>query len=369
MEAILTQYEMVYGTSVVSLIAGGLILSYAIVAMALMCFILINKVVVHYQERRQERLIARYEDDILMMIVGELKRNDPRAYRFTVDRLRIAFRGSAITTLKDIMSLLARDLSGVNLRLLYELYQDLRLDQRAIQVLQEGTWYEKVKAVKELAHFEITHATPHLSPLTEDSCVTLRNEAQCALLRLGGASKLDFLATLDQPITAWQQIRIHRVLKRFPRERLPQFYTYLTNPNEHVILFVLKLIRVYDQTQAREAVVNMLFDQRPTIQQEAIRTVALWLDQEVLKLLINMYDDGDRMVRLPVVQAMQQWVYDQNTRIFLESIVETTRDYTLRMATLRSLKVLGGKKAIAPFMVILEGTSQRCVVHQLDDRI
>ena len=356
-------------SSPIALIALGTIVLCGTLGGLLMSFILINRARLQYQERRDERLIAKHEDSLFEILIGEQKRLDPRAYRFAVDQLRIAFSGSAVRALKETMVLLGRDLSGENMVLLHELYQDLRLDQPAIRMLQKGNWGDKITAVKELGHFGVTHAIPHLNDLTEDPHETVRGEAQCALLRLGGAAQLDFLATLNQPITRWQQIRLVNVLKRFDQDKLPDFQLYLTNPNESVTLFVLQLIRLYNQTHARDMVVEKLFDPRPTVQREAIKTVSGWLDQDVVELLMILYAEGAQPVHVSVVQALRQWMYDKDTRHFLEDVAENTEDYTLRMNALRSLKLLGGDEAIMPLSDTPDETIQRCVTHQLDHRI
>lgn len=367
MEAILDNFTQ---PSSIVLIAVGLIVLYSVLTFVLMSFILINRTYLRYRERRDQRLVERHENEIFEILIGEQKRNDPRAYRYAVDRLRVAFSGSAIYALKEILFLLGRDFSGENADLLCELYQDLRLDQRAIQVLNEGRWYQKIGAIKELGHFHVTHASARLRDFTEDSHPILRDEAQCTLLRLGGASQLNFLATLDQPITQWQQIRINQVLKRSEQDELPEFHTYLANPNEQVLLFVLKLIRIYNQTQARDTVIDMLFDLSPTVQREAIRTVSGWLDREIVALLMTIYsEEEESMLHVSVVQALRQWSYDHNTRTFLENVAATTDDYTLRMNALRSLRLLGGNEAIIPLADTLDKAGQRCVNHQLDDLI
>ena len=369
MEKILDWLDFTSSPPAIVLIAQSLIVLFAVLSGLLMSFIMINRIRLHYGERRDERLIAAYENEIFEILIGEQKRNDPRGYRYTVYRLRIAFSGTAIKALLETLVLLGRDLSGENASLLHELYQDLRLDQRALTILAEGPWHQKILAVKELGHFHVTHALPHLSELSEDPNPTLRTEAQCALLRLGGASRLDFLATLDQPLTRWQQMRITQILKGFDQDKLPDFHTYLTNPNEAVTLFVLKLIRVYNQTQARDKVVEKLFDPRLSIQRESIITVSNWLDQEVVDLLIALYNHGELTLHVPVVQSLRQWIYDKNTRTFLESVAQAADDYTLRMSALQSLKHLGGKEAIAPLNANFDEVGQRCIAHQLDDRI
>ena len=369
METILAGYEVAYLSSAIVRIACVLIVLFGGVAGLLMAFIVANRYLIQYRTWRNERLVAKFEDDIFGILIEEQKRLDPRAYRFTVDRLRIAFSGSAVEALKKNLMLLGRDWSGDNQAILQELYQDLRLDQQAIRMLQEGAWYQKIAAIKELSYFGVAHAVPHLIDLAEDAHPVLRGEAQCALLHLGGAAQLNFLATLDQPLTRWQQIRIVNVLNRYEQPSLPEFHTFLTNPNESVTLFVLELIRVYKQAQARDAVVDKLFDTRPAVQLEAIKTVAHWLDQDVVGLLITISADGIDPVNVSVVQALRQWVYDNNTRTFLETVAETANNYTLRMSALRSLKLLGGKEAIAPLAQVLDQQGQRCLDHQLDDRI
>lgn len=369
MEAILTSLDITSKPSAIVLIAVGLIIFYGVVAVALMGFILVNRWKIQYREQRDEQLMAKYEEQILEILISEQKRTAPQAYRNTVDRLRLAFTGSALRSLQKNIVLLGRDISGESAFWLHELYKDLQLDQRAIETLKHGSSHQKVAAVKELGRFQITHALPQLSDLSRDRHTTLRNEAQCTLLRLGGASQLNFLATLDEPITQWQQMRITKELKHIDPQELPDFHTYLSNPNEHVVVFVLKLIRLFNQVQAREAVINMLFDNRPLVLLEAVKTATGWLDEEMVELLMAIYEENSPDVHISVTEALRQWIYDQNTRLFLENIASATDDYILRMSALRSLKMLGGKDAITPLKETLDEAGQRCVNHQLDDRI
>ena len=369
METILTQFDTLYAASPVALTAVGLIILYGVVSVLLLSYLLFNRGRLRHQEWRDQRLIATYEDQLFEILIGEQKRTDPRAYHFAVDRLRFAFAGSAVQALQREMVLLGRDLSGENLALLHELYQDLRMDQRAMYQLRYGTWHQKITAVKELGHFRVTHALPYLTDLSEDAHATLRGEAQCTLLRLGGVTYLNFLATVAQPLTRWQQIRLMNVLKRFPQDQLPNFQIYLSNPNESVTLFVLELIRVYNQTQEREAVIEKLFDERVSVQREAVRTVSGWLDQETVSLLLAMCDKGALPLHRSVVRALRQWTYDASTQTFLEDVAEHTEDYTLRMDALCSLKQLGGHQAIGALINTPDEAVQRCVVHQLDERI
>lgn len=369
MEAVLSQFDLTLHSSIIVFIAIGFVLFYGVLTVLLMSYIFFNRLLLQYRENRDERLIDKYEDQILDILINEQKRTDPRTYRHTLDRLRIAFSGSATRALLKNIVLLNRDMMGDSAILLQELYKDLRLDQRAIDLLKHGSWYQKLVAVKELGSFKIGYAIPQFSDLTESSRTNLRNEAQCALLLLGGPSQLEFLAILDESLTLWQQIRIIRIIKQFDPSSLPDFHIYLTNPNEQVILFVLKLIQIFNQSQAYRAVIDLLYDNRSQVQREAVRTISAWLDQEIVELLKFIFIEGESGVNVCIVRALQQWDYDRDTRIFLEGVVQTSSDYTLRMSSLHALKLLGGEQAIAPLQETLDEVGQRCVVHQLDHRI
>ncbi len=368
MEKILGVLSLDQAPVTIVLIAVGLIAIYTAMTVLLMSYILFNRVRLRRQARRDEQLIARHETEIFEMILEGQKRTDPRTYRQAIDRLRAAFTGASQGALRELLTLLGRDFAGEGAETLHEFYQDMRLDMRATQILRDGRWDERTAAVKELAYFGVSHAIPQLHNLAEDKHPVLRTEAQCALLRLGGADQLDFLATLEAPITLWQQLRITNVLRRFGADQMPDFQKYLANPHASVTVFVLKMIHIYGQIQAREQVIERLFDNRPVVRQEAVNTIADWLDEETVEMLMTLYEDGSHM-HLSVVRALQQWTYDQPTRTFLENVVAQEPGYTLRMSALQSLKSLGGREAIAPLADTLDEAGQRYVVHQLDDRI
>ncbi len=369
MEAIVDLLLINSDYPLIVVISKLLILAFGLLTMLLMGYIFVNRGRVHHRQQKDESLIEEYEDEIIDILIGELKKNDPATYQDTVERLRIAFSGEAIQTLRKLMALLGRDMSGDNAFLLQELYTDLQLERRSVKTLNNGSWEQKVMAVKELGRFGVVHALPQLQSLAENPNKILRDEVQYTLLQLGGASQFEFLTTLNEPLTPWQQIRITEVFRLLDPQDLPDFQVYLSNQYEEVTIFLLKLIKFFDQTQAREAVVDQLFDERPLVKLEAVNTLAGWLDEETVELLIILYEESGLNIRIAITKALQQWTYDQNTRYFLEGVLEETQEYTLCMSALQSLKKLGGEEAIIQLLDTTSVLNNRYIAHQLDERI
>ncbi len=173
----------------------------------------------------------------------------------------------------DRMLQLKRSIEGALEHRIIELYRGLNLHLYSIRKVKSMRWHIVVKGMKEVAEMQIKEANylliGHLSSRNDH----VIREAQIALIKLNPQNPLYFL---DQPgifLSTWQELRIHRFIKKYSHADVLALEKWLGSSNSSVIKFALRLIALFQQLSAAEKVAGFLTHPDPQIRSLSARTL------------------------------------------------------------------------------------------------
>ncbi|MDO3625800.1 HEAT repeat domain-containing protein [Mucilaginibacter sp. BT774] len=170
--------------------------------------------------------------------------------------------------INEIMSA-KRSITGISADNLKHLYVQLGLDKYALGNLSSGRWYIRAKAIQELTIMSMHEFVDQLCLYADDKNDLVRMEAQSALIQFNGFDGLHFLDTVTYPISNWQQIKLLQQLSHLPPANI-DMTQWFKSDNSSVIIFTLKLARIYQRFDLYYDIVSCLDHPDPLVRYEAI---------------------------------------------------------------------------------------------------
>ncbi len=168
----------------------------------------------------------------------------------------------------EIMSA-KRSITGISADNLKHLYVQLGLDKYAMSNLSSSRWYIRAKAIQELTVMDMHELVDQIYQYTDDKNDLARMEAQSALIAFNGFEGLNFLGTVTYPISNWQQIKLLQQLSHLPPAYIDMSHWFKSD-NSSVIIFTLKLARIYQRFDLYYDIVSCLDHPDPSVRYEAI---------------------------------------------------------------------------------------------------
>ena len=168
----------------------------------------------------------------------------------------------------EIMSA-KRSITGISADNLKHLYVQLGLDKYALGNLSNGRWYIRAKAIQELTIMGMHEFVDQICLYADDKNDLVRMEAQSALIQFNGFDGLHFLETVTYPISNWQQIKLLQQLSHLPPANI-DMTQWFKSDNSSVIIFTLKLARIYQRFDLYYDIVSCLDHPDPSVRYEAI---------------------------------------------------------------------------------------------------
>jgi len=269
----------------------------------------------------------------------------------------------------DQMIDLSVNLSGEAKEELRDLYLKLNLEQDSIAKANHYKWHIKIKGFKELAFMNITDANKEIKRALKSNNDILRMEAQLALVRLNEDDPFKFLDDLKKPFTLWEQLNVHELIT-FHNLPIPDFSRWTNSLNKTVVIFSLRMINVFKQIHAGEAVIKCLEHSDHEVRHMAIKVCGEIHLREALPYLKQMYKNEDYSNCLAIVQAMGK-MKDESVLGFLKLVIDKEEDVQLQIEATLAIDNMGevGTAALVKLMKSEYKNYQIIIRHVLDKRI
>ena len=215
----------------------------------LLIIILLNRRRMEKEEKLRQYLMEKYQSLIVDYLYGSAT---PEEFR------SIASDNYSRQVLIDQMIDVSVNLKGEESNKLIGLYKHLGLDKDSLARARDFRWHKKIKGFRELAFMNIKDANDAMYKALNSSNEILRMEAQIALVRLSEKIILSFLSHLKRPFSLWEQITLHDLIIQH-NIPVPAFKKWLTSENDTVVIFSLRMIREFKQTDAEEEIKDCPF--------------------------------------------------------------------------------------------------------------
>ncbi|MBT8209549.1 MAG: hypothetical protein KJP14_03395, partial [Eudoraea sp.] len=258
--------------------------------------------------------------------------------------LKDPFNRSVLT---EILKDLEKDVSGSSHYQLLKLYKDLGLHEEAIQSLKSRRWEVLAKGILELTEMQVTEAYGLIKKHINHRRSIVRKQAQIATVSLKHEGINYFLDSTRYSISEWQQLKLLDVIRQLEDFQPPKFRNWLTSRNPDVVLFALRLIKFYKQSDARESIITLIYHKRQQIKIEAVQCIREFGIHEATEPLKKAFKKGNEEVKLLILDTLGL-LGDEKDLNFLQNIKRKSKSHII------SSKALSVINTIKPESVLPE---------------
>ncbi len=269
----------------------------------------------------------------------------------------------------DEMIDVAVNLKGGSEMKLDMLYHNLGLHHDSLRRARSRRWHIKVKGFRELAFMNIRDANEEIYRCLNSRNEILRMEAQIALTRLSDDNPFDFLYRLKRPFSIWEQISLHELLIQHTIA-VPSFRQWLDSPNDTIVMFSLRMIREFGQTDAERKLIRCFEHPSAEIRHLAIQVAGDLKIESSLDILKKRYKYEDYKNGLEIVRTMGK-IPDIKMMGFLKLILDKEEDIQLQIEATKAIENIG-EEGIAALNKLMESEYKNYKIiirHVLDKRI
>ncbi|MEJ7693957.1 HEAT repeat domain-containing protein [Daejeonella sp.] len=295
---------------------GYLIITFWLVTTTLCTFILNYLYIVNKRETRYERWKFIADTFIRKAIFFEEvepqeKDGSPEIIKNdlppTPKRLQKLLPNPYFRKLITIELLSAMDsMSGTAAANLKRAFYQVKLNTRVSKMLDSPHWHIKAAGIQQAGIMGMDEFKDKISRFINHERRLIRVEAQNTILKLSGFDGLRFLDDVTYPISEWQRLRILEELSRLPPENFTGIDKWLKSKNDTVVIFALKLAKVYFRFELYEEVRACLSHQNSEVRRQAILACTELQTQDTARQLINRFRSEEEKNQLLIIKALSQ---------------------------------------------------------------
>jgi HEAT repeat protein len=241
--------------------------------------------------------------------------------------------------LTEVLQDLRKDLSGQSQTVLIELYKDLGLHNDAYEKLSKRRWQIISSGILELTTMEVRESYGLIIKFINHRQGTVRKQAEIAVVNLKEEGIGYFLDNTKYKISEWQQLKLLDVLRHKPNFKPPSFGLWLTSTNSHVVLFSLRLIKYYKQSDAEQSIITLLKHKKRDIQAEAIDCIKEFFFVSALSTLKMVYGKASTDIKIAILDAIGE-IGSKSDVEFLEQLKKKERNFNIKSKVLGTLNKL-----------------------------
>lgn len=326
----------------------------------LLIIILLNRTRMEREQKLRQYLLEKYQGLIVDYLYGDTISDEFRV--IASDKFR---RQVLIDQMIDV----SINLKGDTEIKLSRLYNQLGLHHDSLRKARSRKWHVRIKGFRELAFMNIRDANDEMYKSLNSGNEILRMEAQIALVRLSGENPFEFLHHLTRPFSTWEQITLHELMVQHDLP-VPDFRQWLESPNPTVVIFALRMVRVYKQANAEEEVRNVLGHPDPHVRNLAIEVAGDLGFRSTLEVMKKMYKHEEYPNCLQILRSMGK-MPDPAMLGFLKLVLDKEDDVQLQIEATKAIENMG-ETGISTLVKLMKSEYKNyniIIRHVLDRRI
>ncbi|MEX0273150.1 MAG: HEAT repeat domain-containing protein [Flavobacteriaceae bacterium] len=234
---------------------------------------------------------------------------------------------------------LSKDISGDARKVVYKLYQDFELQNDAYERLKSWRWERVSKAILELTDMRVTDAYGLISKFLNDRRNTVRKQAELATVTLKSEGITYFMDTTRYKISEWQQIQILNVLRHMDSRTMPDFSNWFVSKNRDVVLLALRLVRHFNQNNARKSLVYLLGHKNDMVKEAAIDCIRKFHISEAMPVLKKVFWKNRTDVKMYILGAIGQLGMPKDIP-FLKEVERKESNFYIKSKALATINVI-----------------------------
>jgi hypothetical protein len=317
---------------------------------------------------KREKKVQYLKEEYQTMLVNYLFAKEV-SQEFVQRIKKVASNNFNRKVLIDQMIDLSITLTGEEKERLKDLYMILRLDQDSYKKAMGRKWHIKAKGFRELAFMNISTANDEIRRCLSSRNDVLRMEAQFAMIRLNTENSFEFLNHLDKNYTLWEQLNVYETIT-FHHLNLPDFERLLLSENSSIVMFSLRMIKIFKLNKAYNSLIQLLTHKDPEVRNLTIQVIGFLKMNEALPHLKKIYKNETYDNCLAIIQAFAS-INDENMLNFLKLVLDKEDDVQLQIEAAIAINKAGvkGSETLNKLLQSDYKNYQIIVKHVLDKRI
>ncbi|WP_143097805.1 HEAT repeat domain-containing protein [Chitinophaga sp. CF118] len=240
-----------------------------------------------------------------------------------------------------------KNLMGDAAKNIISLYKQLHLVNDSFSKLNSRKWYKIALGIQELYIMEQREALQLIEKYAGHKNELVRTEVQIALVNLLGFNGLHFLDGLSSPISSWQQARLLEELRPMDMCDMPRLNLWLHSHNKDVIMFALKLVEVYYEAEAYEAVLTCLRHPDEGVRRQAVNSIARMAKVSIIAVLIAQYKCESPRNKKNILFHLEGIATDSELTFLLTELKEEKNTARLDVARVIAMAYPNGLQLLA----------------------
>lgn len=230
--------------------------------------------------------------------------------------------------------------SGMAQEEIQRLFINYGLYKEAVQNLNSTKPYVIAGGIQEVTAMKMTDSLDKVQKYLQHPASQVYNEAQYAMVVFKGFTGLDFLDTLDTPLSDWQQLRLLGSLQKVPDDRDVPVELWLKSSNLSVVVFTLKLIKKFQLLTFYDQVKDLLYHTSEKVRINAVQTMQVLENDHTMDDFMDVYSLQPVKVQLAILRAMKH-SNDKRYHDFFKSQLNDQPVIALKMEAAQALFALG----------------------------
>ena len=298
--------------------------------------------------RSNEKTVAEYQkeyesDLITYLYAGNEEEEISAEQQIIIDKLKSCAadkfkRRIIVSTLLRLRN----EISGEMADAIQKLYYQSGLIGYALSRLKSKKWYVVAKGIRELTQLQVKEVHDDIIKLVNHPKKEIRKEVQLYLVTLFHFEGLKFLDILQTQLSEWDQIQLLEVLQRFDDQELPDINPWLNSENNSVVAFALKLAKIYNQFEVKDAIMELLGHQKKEIRVDAINALSHLQVIEAKEVLKNNFEKRTQEEQIAFFKLLEN-MYEPGDELFLLEHI-THKNFEIKLSALKILKTLNTEK-------------------------
>lgn len=298
--------------------------------------------------RKDEKTVAQYKkeyesDLITYLYAGNEEEEISAEQQIIIEKLKSCAtdkfkRRIIVSTLLRLRNEISGEMAGS----IQKLYFQSELIGYALTRLKSKKWYVAAKGIRELTQLQVKEVHDEIIRLVNHPKKEIRKEVQLYLVTLFHFEGLKFLDILQTQLSEWDQIQLLEVLQRFDEQEIPDINPWLKSLNNSVVVFALKLAKIYNQFEVKDAIMELLAHQQKEIRLDAIKVLSHLQVIEVKAVLKNNFEKRSLEEQIAFFKLLENMYEPTDESFSLEHIRH--ENFEIKVSALKIIKLLNIEK-------------------------
>ena len=195
--------------------------------------------------------------------------------------------------------------SGAAQNEISKLFQDYNLEKETLKKLNQKKPYLIAGGIQEVASMRVESAVPKIASFLNHPSPLVYQEAQYAMVSFKGFDGLQFLDSVSNKISEWQQLRLLISISNVPENCEETVNNWLQSQNDSVIIFTLRLLRKFQMLSFYSNVLELLEHPSEEIRIQAVQTLQSLENSSTVDHLTESYANQTPEVQVEIIRALK----------------------------------------------------------------